>query len=466
MRVAFFFLFIFFIPFIAGAQVVINEIGWAGTKASASDEWIELFNDSDNEIDLEGWVLRSKDGAPLINLSGKVAGYGFYLVERTSDATISDILADYAGSFGKYGNLSNSGEYLELVNNSGEIIDSVNFSSGWPHGSAGPDYFSMERLSAKKSGSDKENWKTNDGENITGKDAKGNNILGTPKSKNSTRELTEENEEKIVFTENKETESDKKEKSIKIIHKESSIKPYAGENKLGIAGADIEFKAKAYGEKDELIPSDKLRFIWNFGDGFSKEGVAVKHGFVFPGTYIVMLDASKNDESSSDKILVKIIPNNIIISEVSPFDSWIEIYNGSGETLDISYWQIEYNGNIFIFPKNSFIKEKTYLTIPNSVSNIKLEKTGEINFLYPNGSIAQKFSYGENNYNKNLSLSLIGENIFLSVKTPGSENKQAEIVKELKISINKSIKQKTKFIKKKQKSKVVKMCKYDYRVNF
>lgn len=462
MRVAFLFILII-LPFFTRAGVVINEIGWAGTKASASDEWVELFNDSDNEIDLTGWMLRAKDGAPLINLSGKIAGFGFYLIERTSDATISDILADYAGSFGKYGNLSNSGEDLELVNNSGEIIDRVNFSSGWPAGEAGPDYFSMERLSAKKSGSDKENWKTNDGKKISGKDAKGNNIYGTPKLGNNAEELTEKNEEKFIFTENKETESDKKEKSIKIIHKESSIKPYAGENKLGIAGADIEFKAKAYGEKDELISSDKLRFIWNFGDGFSKEGVVVKHSFVFPGTYIVMLDASKNDESSSDKILVKVIPNNIIISEVSPYDSWIEIYNGSVETLDISYWKIEHNGNIFVFPKNSFIKEKTYLTIPNSVSNIKLEKNGEVKFLYPNSVVAQKFSYGENNYNENLSFSLIGEKIVLSAKTPGGENKQAEILKELKSSINKSVKQKTKFIKKKQKSKVVKMCEYKFR---
>ena len=37
--------------------VVINEVAWAGTSASASDEWLELYNSGAADIDLTGWTL-------------------------------------------------------------------------------------------------------------------------------------------------------------------------------------------------------------------------------------------------------------------------------------------------------------------------------------------------------------------------------------------------------------------------
>ncbi|MCJ7511903.1 MAG: lamin tail domain-containing protein, partial [Anaerolineales bacterium] len=42
--------------FPAGA-VWINEVAWAGTLASSSDEWIELYNPGSEAIDLSGWRL-------------------------------------------------------------------------------------------------------------------------------------------------------------------------------------------------------------------------------------------------------------------------------------------------------------------------------------------------------------------------------------------------------------------------
>lgn len=188
MKVAVFLFLIFIsVPVLVNAQVVINEIGWAGTKASASDEWIELYNNSNNEIDLNGWVLKSKDGAPNINLNGMVPVSGFYLIERTADSTISDIAADFYGSFGKNGNISNNGEDLELLDSSGALIDKVYFPSGWPAGSASPDYISIERVNPLKDGSDKENWKSNNREKINGKDAAGNIVFGTPRAENSAK---------------------------------------------------------------------------------------------------------------------------------------------------------------------------------------------------------------------------------------------------------------------------------------
>jgi len=43
-------------------RVSINEVAWAGTKANPFDEWIELKNNTQEEIFLEGWKLVSESG--------------------------------------------------------------------------------------------------------------------------------------------------------------------------------------------------------------------------------------------------------------------------------------------------------------------------------------------------------------------------------------------------------------------
>ncbi|MBF8256231.1 MAG: hypothetical protein HW375_1138, partial [Anaerolineales bacterium] len=52
--------------------VLINEVAWAGTLASTSDEWIELWNTGPDSIALDGWTLT--DGGDLeAALQGEIA---------------------------------------------------------------------------------------------------------------------------------------------------------------------------------------------------------------------------------------------------------------------------------------------------------------------------------------------------------------------------------------------------------
>ena len=167
-------------------SVVINEIGWMGTKANPSDEWVELYNPSDQSIDLNGWRLKAEDGSPDIVFSedAEISSQGYFLIERTDDNTISDIEADFLTSFGK-GGLSNQGEILYLYDNQGNLVDLVNCSQGWFAGKASPYYVSMERKDAQRSGSDSENWEDNNLLVRNGRDKDNNKIYGTPKSENS-----------------------------------------------------------------------------------------------------------------------------------------------------------------------------------------------------------------------------------------------------------------------------------------
>lgn len=163
--------------------VVINELAWMGTKANSSDEWIELYNNSDSTVDLNGWILSWGDNSFTFSATGTtstVPGNSFYLLERT-DSQTTDVSEDqiFVGAF------NNEGEKIELRNASGTLIDLINCSSGWFKGSSSPDYISMERINSKSKGNISSNWASNNMISKNGKDSDGNKINGTPRAENS-----------------------------------------------------------------------------------------------------------------------------------------------------------------------------------------------------------------------------------------------------------------------------------------
>lgn len=163
---------------------MINEIAWAGTDASSSDEWIELYNTSATAHDLSGWTITALDGKPTLALSGSIAPLSYILIERTGDDTVSDISADLVIPFSG-GSLENTGETLELRDATGAVIDSVACDGGWFAGSASPDYATMERIDVLAPGDQAGNWASNTGLVTTGLDASQKALVGTPKYKNS-----------------------------------------------------------------------------------------------------------------------------------------------------------------------------------------------------------------------------------------------------------------------------------------
>lgn len=164
------------------ARVVINEIAWMGTESSYTDEWIELYNPGTDAVDLSGWRLKSADGKPDIALSGQVGAGEYYLIERTSDTTISDVAADLIITFGT--GLGDAGERLTLYRADLSVADEVNCVGGWFSGDKSS-RSSMERIDPLGSGDDGSNWGSNDSTLTIGHDAAGGVIRGTPRGRNS-----------------------------------------------------------------------------------------------------------------------------------------------------------------------------------------------------------------------------------------------------------------------------------------
>lgn len=169
--------------------VIINEIGWMGTEVAQTGqygEWLELYNPSNNQVDLSGWKILVS-GELLLNLSGTINPGQYFLIERVTPSSpdpIIDIPGDMAVSFGS-GGLNNNGDRIELIDSSGTISDLVDCSGGWFAGSNSAPKKSMERKGAGLPGNSSDSWGDNDGVTRNGTDKNGVSINGTPGMKNS-----------------------------------------------------------------------------------------------------------------------------------------------------------------------------------------------------------------------------------------------------------------------------------------
>lgn len=153
-------------------SIIINEVAWMGTKESSSNEWIELYNNNSEPVNLFGWILRTSDEGINISLKGVMKANEYFLLERTDDNSVEGIKADQIYS----GNLGNSGEKLELVFNN-IVIDSLDCSLGWIKGN-NETHQTIERINPLLSSP--RNWQTSEKEG------------GTPKQKNSLGEINKE----------------------------------------------------------------------------------------------------------------------------------------------------------------------------------------------------------------------------------------------------------------------------------
>jgi hypothetical protein len=111
-------------------HVVINEVLADPLGPEPQNEWVELYNDGVGSVNLEGWTLEDEGGAvELPNI--QLAPFGYALLvndtyERSAELDVvpdEDVFLVRLPSLGKSG-LSNQGETLRLLDNSGMVVSS------------------------------------------------------------------------------------------------------------------------------------------------------------------------------------------------------------------------------------------------------------------------------------------------------------------------------------------------------
>lgn len=324
-------------------------------------EWIEVLNNGSEPVDLSTWKLYEDKANHSFNLfkgdGSPIASGGYAVIADNAEKFLVD-WPEFKGTvFDSSFSLKNDGETLIIRDGSLNDVNQVDYVSEW---GAGGDGNSLQFISGK--------WEAR----LPTPGYSGGGI-STPTETNSKTQISAP----VATT------------SFPV---ESQIYAFASGDTAGACGGILEFEGTALGLKKE--PLSNARFLWNFGDGSSKEGKSVTHTYNYPGDYIVFLDVSSGEYSSSNRMNVKITESNLKISDVK-FDpsgeSLVELYNDSSSEVNVSYWLLRTENIIFTFPKNSIIGAGSKLAFSSLVTKLNIDESKKVELLYPNGSVFYSF---------------------------------------------------------------------------
>ncbi len=135
-------------------DIVINEIMYA--PASEEPEWVEIYNQSSDEINLKGWKFSDYSTSRIIiDQEFFISPGGFMVLTRDSSVldfydVPSPIIAFSLPA------LNNTGDAVVIKDSLGLVIDSLIYSPDW----GGAEGRSLERISVDEMGSNEDNWLT------------------------------------------------------------------------------------------------------------------------------------------------------------------------------------------------------------------------------------------------------------------------------------------------------------------
>jgi hypothetical protein len=140
------------------ATVVFNEVMYHPANDGVP-EWIELHNQMSVDMDLSGWKL--KGGVNYSFPAGTLIARQGYLVV-SADPMAMSATTGYSGAIGPWvGSLDNSGEQLDLVNNTDRLMNRVEYgdNNAWPVGPDGTGA-TLSKANPDAASEVAEDWKT------------------------------------------------------------------------------------------------------------------------------------------------------------------------------------------------------------------------------------------------------------------------------------------------------------------
>ena len=141
------------------STLVFNELMYHPPDDNSQLEWVEFYNQMSINVDLTGWQIGG--GISYEFAEGTIVPPGEFLVVASDPQALRNEtgLNGVIGPFS--GELSNGGERIELINNSGRIMNTVDYRDGgqWPVGPDGSG-FSLAKCAENKASHFYRNWQT------------------------------------------------------------------------------------------------------------------------------------------------------------------------------------------------------------------------------------------------------------------------------------------------------------------
>ncbi len=451
-------------------SVAINELMWSGSEASSSDEWIELRNLSNNDIDLSGWKIKYGNDNEMVSIaSGTIPANGYFLIANSNEShqyaqgeSILNITPDYIDSGIA---LSNENLQLKLVNANEQLID-IAGNGDKPLAGNNTQKYSMERNNPITDGILPSSWHTATyGTNLD----LGSQSKATPKHENSPplfqsitnypRDLNEyisiddclEAEGNVTYVVDGDTldvdlNGDITRVRLLGIDSPESSKssdfgvnePYYKESKDYITNLLLNQTVKivvSANPNEQYDNYQRLLAVVIFNEQ-NINAQSVKNGFsktYYLDNQILIKDLWLENEKIAQGNHFGIweyfgLKGVVYINELMPNPSgedseneWIELYNSSKQEINLANWFLddaEHGSNPYLIPPNTKISPGGYLLINIADSQIALNNSGDsVRLFTPDLNLSNEINY-TNSAKENISYMRGKNNDFQWTKTP------------------------------------------------
>lgn len=361
----------------AAAQISISEIMYDVSGSDTGREWIEITNSGSVSVTVatSTWKFFEADTNHSLSLfqgSVVVPAGGFAVIADNPAKFLTD-WPQFSGTiFDSAFSLGNTGELVAIKSDTGTVVDEFAYASSM--GGAG-DGNSLQKVNGA--------WTAL---TPTPGAVNRNGQSGFLEGQGTNSPVATTTPDATSFEENVSSPFDSGKTSWPV---EPQIVSRIVGPVLGIAGADVVFRGEAVGLDKK--PIKNARYLWNFGDGATKEGESVMHAYNFPAEYVVILEVASGHYEGASRVRIKIIPADIVVGSVAAgFDGKIELLNNSAQELDLSWWRIKSGNQFFTLPKNTKILPSGRLPLSAAVMGFAVDDS-DVSLLYPNGVGAYKF---------------------------------------------------------------------------
>ncbi len=348
------------IPAITHAQIKISEIMYDPLGSDTKREWIEVFNESNQDVDLSTWFFYEGNVFhKLVAQTQSILPAGSYAIIVDSIVEVLADHSDFSGViFDSVFSLNNTGESISIADSQKMVINTVTYSAD---------------MGASNDGN---SLQINDKTIITADQTFGiinktENELPIIDDSPSTASTTPLNSTSPT---NDSTHSEQVTVSNYI--PSSLFKIGAGRDRTVSINTEIDFEA--YLSKTEIKP----RFHWNFGDFDEDRGQKVKHIYNNEGVYEVVLEGRGNGYTGISRTQVHAIRPQLSIVHST---STIIIYNNSKQEINLGDFRFNFEEGKKVIPRNTILAGTVSISMSVATSTILRS------FEYPNGQIYMSF---------------------------------------------------------------------------
>ena len=334
---------ILFAPLSLFAQVQISEIAWMGTEESHFCNWIELYNTSNNPVDIGDWSIQIGDIVREFSqgeaVSTVIPAQSYYVIKRTTN-TCPDPIPGVAGLLLAFGNLPNAGTTLRLRRPDGSDADVVVGGENWQL--VGGDNTTKDTAQRTSSG-----W-------ITASPTPGQANATTPSESAEVTGLQSSvsSSQRFVSATSLRTTTeliDTGDMSVQIIGPE-----------IIQVGQMVLFEAKILGVGDGI--KNSLTYKWNFGDFHADSGQEkVTHIFNRPGVYLVAVEAVHNTRKAKTYHEITVVP--VRVSMTYTEDGDLLLHNDTDYDINLSGYTL--SGIVTLeVPDNTYVLARQTVRVP------------------------------------------------------------------------------------------------------